>query len=289
MRKRLVGLLATTMVVFAACQGAASPSPSSPAAPSTGAASTAPSTGTESTAPSGSGSASTVNLTDSAYKAEDGTDGGQLIVGDWQEANTFQPYYSSQQSEANVASATFANLFVYSNDYKYLPDLAKEIPTTVNGDVKVPGDSGDAMTVDWKLRDGLKWSDGEPLTCKDFQYTAKWVLDPDNVGIITSGFTDLKGKADGVECKSDSEMILHFANIYEGYITMFGPPLPEHYLSKIPIKDQVAGAGFRAADVNKLPVSGAFKFDTVTAGQQLKLVRNPNYTSFSTGKPTLKS
>jgi peptide/nickel transport system substrate-binding protein len=285
MRKRLVGLLATTMVVFAACQGAASPSPSSPAAPSTGTESTAPSTGTESTAPSGSGSASTVNLTDSAYKAEDGTDGGQLIIGDWQEANTFQPYYSSQQSEANVASATFAGLIVLSNDYKYLPDLAKEVPTTANGDVKVPGDSGDAMTVEWKLRDGLKWSDGEPLTCADFQYTAKWVLDPDNVGIITSGFTDLKGKADGVECKSDSDMILHFANIYEGYITMFGPPLPAHYLSKIPIKDQVAGAGFRAADVNKLPVSGGFKFDTVTAGQQLKLVKNPNYTSFSSGKP----
>jgi len=33
---------------------------------------------------------------------------------------------------------------------KYLPDLAKEVATTQNGDVKVPGDNGDAMTVTGK-------------------------------------------------------------------------------------------------------------------------------------------
>ena len=32
MRKRLIGAIASTMIVFAACQGAASPSPSGPAA-----------------------------------------------------------------------------------------------------------------------------------------------------------------------------------------------------------------------------------------------------------------
>ena len=141
------------------------------------------------------------------------------------------------------------------------------------------------MTVTWTLRDGLKWSDGQPLTCADFKYAAGWVLDPDNVGVITTGFTDLQGGANGVECKSDTSMVLHFKNIYEGYITMFAAPLPEHYLKQFSIKDQVAGAGFKPADLPKLPTSGAFKFDTDTPGQQLKLAKNPNYTSFSTGKP----
>jgi peptide/nickel transport system substrate-binding protein len=37
--------------------------------------------------------------------------------------------------------------------------------------------------------------------------------------------------------------------------------------------------------VANLPVSGAFKFESVTPQQELRLVKNPNYTSFSTGKP----
>jgi len=279
MRKRLVGLLASTMVVFAACQGAATPSPSSPAA-STPATSAAPAPST-----AASPSAEEISLTNSAYKAEDGTDGGSLIIGDWQEANQFNPYYLGQVTEANVASAAWSTLVVFSNDYKYIPDLAKDVPTTTNGGVKVPGDNGDAMTVTWTLRDGLKWSDGQPLTCDDFKYAAEWVLDKDNVGVITSGFEDLKGGAAGVECKSDTEMVWHFDKIFEGYITMVSAPLPRHFLSKIPMKDQTAGAGFRAAEVSKMPVSGAFSFDTVTAGSELRLKKNPNYTSFSTGKP----
>jgi ABC-type transport system substrate-binding protein len=62
-------------------------------------------------------------------------------------------------------------------------------------------------------------------------------------------------------------------------------PLPKHYLSKIPIKDQVNGAGMRAEEVPNLPVSGAFKFESVTPQQELRLAKNPNYASFSTGKP----
>jgi peptide/nickel transport system substrate-binding protein len=278
MRKRLIGLFASTMIVFAACQGAASPSPS-------GAASQPPAaSGPIASGPAPSASEETVNLTNSEYKPEEGTDGGSIIIGDWQEANQFNPYYASQVTEANVASATWATLAVLTHDYRYAPDLAKEIPTTDNGGVKAPGDGGDAMTVTWTLRDGLKWSDGEPLTCDDFKYSAEWVLDPDNVGVVTAGWEDLK-KDNGIECKSDTEMVWHFQNIYEGYILLVPAPLPRHYLSKISIKDQTAGAGFRAAEVSKLPVSGAFKFDSVTAGSELRLVKNPNYTSFSTGKP----
>ena len=279
MRKRLVGLFASTMVVFAACQGAASPSPTSQPSVATPA-SVAPS---ESGGATGSASADTgdVDLTHSAYKPEDGTDGGSLIIGDWQEANQFNPYYLSQVTEANVASAVWSSLVVLTNDYRYMPDLAKDIPTTANGGVKVPGDGGDAMTVSWTLKDGLKWSDGQPLTCDDFKYSWEWVLDKDNVGVITSGFEDIKN----FECKSDTEMVWHFDKIYEGYITLMVAPLPRHFLSKIPIKDQVSGKGFRAEEVSKLPVSGAFKFESVTAGSELRLVKNPNYLSFATNKP----
>jgi peptide/nickel transport system substrate-binding protein len=272
MRKRLVGMLGSAMIVLAACQGAASPSASAPsAAPS--AASTEPSVAASPTE-------EVIDLTSTEYKPEEGKDGGTIILGDWQEATQFNPFYLGQVTEANVASAAWATLFVYTHDYRYGPDLATSIPTLDNGGVKAPGDGGDAMTVTWTLRDGLKWSDGEALTCDDFKYSWEWVLDEKNVGVITAGFEDIKD----FECKSDTEMVWHFDKIYEGYITLMTAPLPRHYLEKIPIADQVNGAGFRATEVAKLPVSGAFKFESVTPQQELRLVKNENYTSFSTGK-----
>ncbi|HKG19283.1 MAG TPA: peptide ABC transporter substrate-binding protein [Candidatus Limnocylindrales bacterium] len=278
MRKRLVGLLGSTMIVLAACGTAASPSPSTQASAPPASAS-APTTSVEPSASEGG-----VDLTNTKYAPAEGTDGGQIIIGDWQEANQFNPYYLSQVTEANVASAAFATLVVFTHDYRYAPDLAKSVPTIDNGGVKAPGDAGDAMTVTWTLRDGLKWSDGEAMTCDDFKYAGEWVLDPKNVGVITTGFTDLK-EENGIECTSDTEMVWHFKNIFEGYITMMIAPLPRHFLEKIPIEDQVNGAGFRATEVANLPVSGAFKFESVTPQQELRLAKNTNYTSFATGKP----
>jgi peptide/nickel transport system substrate-binding protein len=282
MRKRLLGLFAGAAVAFAACQGATSPSPSSPAASQP----TTPSQPAASGSPTASGgTGGEINLFESAYldEVEEGTAGGQIIIGDWQEANLFNPYYLGQVTEANVASAAWATVVVFSHDYKYIADLATEVPTTENGGVVVPGEDGDAMTVTWTLKPDLAWSDGEPLNCDDFLYAYEWVMDPDNSGVITTGWSDIK--EDGFECASDTEMVLHFETIYEGYITLLTAPLPRHALEDIPMADQVQGAGMRAEEIADLPVSGAFKFESVTPGQELRLVRNENYKSFARGEP----
>ena len=268
-------LALAAVIVVAACQGAAPPT-ASPSTAAPGGTTAPPPSSSESTA------ADKIDLFNTAYKPDEGTDGGQIIIGDWQEANQFNPFYLGQVTEANVASAVWSTLVVFTYDYKYEPDLAADVPTLDNGGVKVPGANGDGMTVTWKLRAGLKWSDGEPLTCDDFKYAQEWVEDPDNTGIGSKSSYDA---ISSVDCPSDTEMIWHFPKVYEGYITLALAPLPRHYLSKIAIKDQVAGAGFRSTEISKLPVSGAFKFDTVTPGAELRLVKNPNYTSFSTGKP----
>ena len=93
MRKRLAGALASAMFVFAACQGAATPAPSTAPAPSAAAPSTA---GGESAAPSGSGAtAGSVDLFGTKYadKRTAAPTGGKLIYADWQEATEFNFYY----------------------------------------------------------------------------------------------------------------------------------------------------------------------------------------------------
>jgi peptide/nickel transport system substrate-binding protein len=275
-------MLASAMFVFAACQGAATTAPSGPAA--TGA---APSTAGGSEAPSGSTAAGTPDLFGTTYKTDrkPGASGGQVIFADWQEATEFNPYYQGQVTEANVLAATQGALVAVTNDFKYAPDQATEIPTLANGGVKVPGDGGDAMTVTWKLRPDLKWSDGKPLTCDDYKYTQDWIMDKGNTGLFAgrSGYEDITK----FDCVDPQTMVLHFGKVYEGYLGLYLAPLQKAYMSAISMKDHVAHKGMTSADMPKVPVSGPFKFESVTPGTEIRLVRNDNYANPWDGKPAL--
>lgn len=268
MRKPVLTLVASAAMVFAACGGSASQAPDV----------TGPPVVTDAPSPT----PETVDLTNSKYAPEAGKPGGQILFGDWQEANQFNPFYLTGVTEANVASASSASLVVTTHDYKYAPDLATDIPTITNGGVKVPGDGGDAMTVTWTLKDGLQWSDGQPLTCDDFAFTWAWVMDPANVGLAggTVGYEEITK----IDCPSPTSIVEHFKSIYEGYIGI-STPLAKHYLKDIPMADQVKGAGYAPADMPKVPVSGAFKFESVTSGQEVRLVRNDLYKGFKSGVP----
>ena len=282
MLKRFIGLFASTAIVFAACQPAASSPTASTAAPSAPAASTP--AGSEA-APSASANAAAPDLFGTKYKdtRKPGTTGGQIIFADWQEATEFNQYYQAQVTEANLTSATQGGLVTSTNDFKYAPDQATEIPTLDNGGVKVPGDGSDAMTVTWKLRPGLKWSDGSALTCDDYKFTQDWIMDKGNTGLYAgrSGYEDVTK----FDCTDPQTMVIHFGKIYEGYITMYPVPLPKAYMSKFSIKDDVAHKGMGAKDMPNVPVSGPFKYQSVTPGSEIRLVRNDNYANPWDGKP----
>ncbi|MBI3746693.1 MAG: peptide ABC transporter substrate-binding protein [Chloroflexi bacterium] len=268
MRKPILALLGVSAILFAACGAAASPSPTAVATPAI--------------TPAPTPTPEKVDLTNTKYAPDAGKDGGQLLIGDWQEATNFQPLYLGQVTEANVASAAWAGLTVGTYDYKFAPDLAKDIPTTANGGVVVPGTNGDAMTVTWTLKDGLLWSDGKPLTCDDFKFTWSWVMDKDNTGLAggTTGYDQITA----VDCPTPTTIVYHFKSIYEGYVSL-GTVLPKSYLSGIPMADQVKGKGFAPADMPNVPVSGAFKFGSVVTGQSVTLVKNSNYKGFKSNAP----
>jgi peptide/nickel transport system substrate-binding protein len=267
-RPAIAGLLAIALLTGSACDAIA-PSPSPLRTP------TATNPPNESTPP-----AEVIDLTKTSYVADAGTDGGSLVVGDWQQATQFNPYYLGQGSEPAVASAAWATLVTVTHDRRYLPDLATTVPTVDNGGVASPGED-EAMTVKWGLREGLKWSDGEALTCDDFKYTWEWILNKDNFGVVTAGYDDIED----VECKSDTEMIWHFKDVYEGYLGLLPAPLPRHHLEPIPMDQQTQGVGFRPDEIAKLPVSGPFLFQTVTPDVEIKMAKNPAYVSPRTGKP----
>jgi peptide/nickel transport system substrate-binding protein len=289
MHKRLMTLVGVAVIAVAACQGASTtPAPSAaPSAAPSVAPSAAPSAAPSvapSEAPSPSPEAAQPNLFDSTYasRRQSGTPGGSVIVGDWQEANLFNPYYQGQVIEANLTTAVFRGLVTSTDDFKYGIDLATgEPPLLSNGGV-VLGQNGDAMTVTWKMKDGQLWSDGTPITCDDVNQTWKWIMSPDNTGLYggTSGYEDITA----IDCPSPTDIVMHFKNVYFDYLVLFPAILQGAYINSIPVADQVQGKGWSATDMPNVPVSGPFVYDTITPGQELRLKKNPNYKNPITGE-----
>lgn len=56
-----------------------------------------------------------------------------------------------------------------------VPVLAKEIPSLQNGEL-----TADGLSVTYKLREGVQWSDGTPFTAEDFRATWQYVMKPEN-------------------------------------------------------------------------------------------------------------
>ena len=119
MRKPLVALLATAAIVVAACGGGTTQSPSSGATSTPGDPTAEPTPTKE-----------IVRLDDSTYasRVQPGKDGGTLIIGDWQEANEFNPFYVGQVTEANLASAVWSSLVTFSDDLPLLAGPRDERP-----------------------------------------------------------------------------------------------------------------------------------------------------------------
>ena len=130
--------------------------------------------------------------------------------------------------------------------------------------------SKDLKTITVKLRDGLKWSDGQPLTAKDvaFSYTmTKTAPAFDQKAIWTTGIlksvtaTDAKTIVFKLN-KADSTFIWGLPNYHI---------LPEHIWGKVAAKDM---ATFK----NPNPVgSGPLTDVKYLKPQQMQLCRNDNY------------
>lgn len=220
-----------------------------------------------------------------SYKPGTGAAGGTLLVGDYQDITDLN--YGGTVMDANVNAMLFDGLVKVTNEPKYIPWLAEEIPSVKNGAIVLPGTNGDAMTVTWKLRAGRMWSDGKPLTCDDVSYWYDWVKLPGN-------FTDPIGTGANavskVDCPDANTIVLHYKEIYSG--AAGGPGiLPKHYYSKFnigsndPATDMLLGAGFRDADLPNIPTSGPFKVASRTPGVETVVVRNDKWTNPYTGKP----
>ena len=206
------------------------------------------------------------------YQAEPAQhEGGSLVVGDWESPTNFAPYFNAEQPAAQVDSLLFAGLVRQTADLQFLPDLAARVPTPDNGDVRWDRKSG-SMTVTYRLRPGLLWSDGTPLTASDVAFTWRTIVDPKVQGVVSlEGYQDISR----VDVVDDRTVVLRFDRLYPQYLQLFPAVLPEHRLRDV-AADRMADDGFWSRpDV----VSGPYQVSDLVPDEHITLVRNERWSA----------
>ncbi|MDF5731745.1 MAG: hypothetical protein PUP92_28000 [Rhizonema sp. PD38] len=84
-----------------------------------------------------------------------GGNGDTLKLLYWQAPTILNPHLSQGLKDFHASRVTYEPLASYDKDGKFIPFLAAEIPSLENG-----GLAKDGKSVIWKLKQGVKWSDG---------------------------------------------------------------------------------------------------------------------------------
>ena len=100
----------------------------------------------------------------------DDDDDETLTILYWQAPTIANPYLAAGTKDVDASALILEPLANYDEEGKLAPRLAEEIPTVDNGGV-----SEDMTAVTWKLKEGILWSDGTPLTVEDVVFTHRYL------------------------------------------------------------------------------------------------------------------
>jgi len=261
-RKAVFSVVSVLVLLATACSSAATP-----AATSAPAATTAPS----STTAAGSTNAAPT-AAPAATAANSGTPqkGGTLTVAYKDDLATLDPAIGYDWTNWPAEKLVFDGLLDYDSGTTITPRLAESLPTI----------SPDATVYTFKLRKGVKFSNGREFTADDVIYSLTRVLDPKTASPGAGFFTGIAGAADFQAGKAATVSGIKAIDPYTVEFTLSAPDVT--FLNKMALnfayivpKEEVAKAG---ANFGHAPVgTGPYTLQTWQSGQSLTFVRNPNY------------
>ena len=193
-----------------------------------------------------------------------------FTVGLLEDIDSANPFTGVVASAYEIYQMEYPTLLSYSaKDFGIAPGLAESWK-----------ESADHTTWTYKLRAGLKWSDGQPLTARDAAYTFNRILNGEYEKTNYGSYTDNISKA---EAPDDTTLVLTVKKpspIMEKLIVYI---LPEHIWSKI---DEKAVASYKNEGTPDAPTVGAGPYVMIErkVGQFIRMQANPN---FYKGKPAV--
>ena len=200
------------------------------------------------------------------YKPTKRGGGGPLKVLWWQGPTLLNPHFAVGTKEQDAARIFYEPLANWDPDGNLIPVLAADIPTRENG-----GLSPDGTTVTWKLKPGIKWHDGKPVTADDMVFNWQFAKDPATASVTIGTYRDVDvQKVDDLTVKVIFKIPTPFWA--DPFVGTRGSLIPKHLF------EQYAGAKSREAPANLSPVgTGPYKFVEFKPGDLVKGVINPDY------------
>jgi peptide/nickel transport system substrate-binding protein len=195
--------------------------------------------------------------------------GGDLVLGSTGSPTMFNPLFSADTASSAIEDFIFAGLLKNDPSFEIQYNLAE------SWDI-----SEDDLVHTLKLKEGIKFHDGEPLTAEDVKFTLEIPLHEDYDGPRAGYFEKIESVevVDELTVKVTLNEVDPKIHIALGYHI-----LPKHILGEVAVADLGEYTEFNT----KNPIgAGPFKFDTWEDGQYVKVVANDDYWD---GRPYLDS
>ncbi|MEW5956262.1 MAG: peptide ABC transporter substrate-binding protein [Chloroflexota bacterium] len=133
------------------------------------------------------------------------------------------PHLSPGTKDLSASRIVYEPLASFDKDGELVPFLAAEIPSLENGGV-----AADGKSVTWKLKQGVKWADGEPFTADDVLFTYEYVSNPE----VKSTSAAVYGDIAEVEVIDDYTVKIVFKAVNPAWALPFTGPqgaiIPRH-------------------------------------------------------------
>ncbi|NMG06429.1 peptide ABC transporter substrate-binding protein [Brasilonema sp. UFV-L1] len=191
--------------------------------------------------------------------------GDKLRLLYWQAPTILNSHLSQGDKDLHASRVTYEPLASYDKQSKLIPFLAAEIPSLENG-----GLAKDGKSVTWKLKQGIKWSDGQSFTAKDVVFTYKFISNPAVASTSMAYYETVKN----VEAVDDNTVKITFKSANPSWSLPFvgqnGLILPRHIFEKY------NGSNVREAPANLAPVgTGPYRVVEFKPGDIVIYEANP--------------
>ena len=158
------------------------------------------------------------------------------------------------------------------------PDLAAELPTVQAGTWRVNADG--SMDVTWKIRPGVKWHDGTPLTTDDFLFSLE--LHKDDA--LAHAYRAQSRLMESATAPDPHTLVVHWSKVDVRALEARAlVPFPKHAMETAYRGDKTAFIQ-SALFTSEFIGLGPYQMDRWTPGSQIDLVRNDAYFG---GRPPL--
>ena len=109
----------------------------------------------------------------------------------WQAPSVAAAHSSTGDKDFLAAALVSEPLLHFLPDGTIIPNLVTEVPTVENGLL-----AADLSTATFSLLPDVVWSDGEPFTSRDVQFTWEWVTNQDNASVNFAAWDSIASDRD---------------------------------------------------------------------------------------------